>query len=186
MTPIPALFTVDEVAKHLRITPRWVLQLLREGRLKGTQLGARASWRVSEEDLRNFIRSRGGQNESIPVGEFVFLYVMSGIERPEIEVRWQGRSFRLRDSEQLAGFIKSVGVDGFSRQVKDTDFAVPPSELVLVGTEKMAEDVKKMIDALPESFSARNSTFLVHEQFPDVVADRIQRWQQETGYRPAW
>lgn len=186
MAPMPALLTVDEVAKHLRITPRWVLQLLREGRLKGTQLAERGSWRVSEEDLRDFIRSRGGQNASTPVGELVFLYVTSGIERPEIEVRWHGRSFHLRDAEQLAGFIRSVGVDGFTRQVKNTRLAVPMSEWVPVGTEKMAKDITKMIEGLPYSTPARSATLLVQAQFPDVVADRIQRWQQETGYRPAW
>ena len=185
MTPIPAFLTVDEVAKHLRITPRWVLQLLREGRLKGTQLSARGSWRVSEEDLRDFIRSRGGQNASTAVGELVFLYVTNGIERPEIEVRWHGHSFHLKDAEQLAGFIRSAGVDGFTKQVKNTGF-VPLSEWVLVGTEKMAKDIAKMIEDLPDPTPPRSVTLLVHAQFPDVVADRIQSWQQETGYRPAW
>jgi excisionase family DNA binding protein len=186
MAPMPALLTVDEVAKHLRITPRWVLQLLREGRLKGTQLAERGSWRISEDDLRDFIRSRGGQSAMTPVGELIFLYVTSGIERPEIEVRWHGRSFRLKDAEQLTGFIRSVGADGFTLQVKNAGFAVPPSECVHVGTEKLAKDIKKMIEDLPDPTPPRALTLFVHEQFPEVVADRIQRWQQETGHRPAW
>jgi hypothetical protein len=163
-----------------------VLQLLREGRLKGTQFSERGSWRISEEDLRDFIRSRGGQSASTAVGELVFLYVTSGIERPEIEVRWHGHTFRLRDAQQLAGFIRSVGVDGFTRQVKNTGLAVPPSEWILAGTEKMARDIAKLIEDLPDPTPPRSVTLLVHAQFPDVVADRIQRWQLETGYRPAW
>lgn len=186
MVPTLSLLTVEEVAKLLKISPRWVAQLLREGRLKGTQLGARASWRISEEDLKDFLRSRGGQKAATPIGELVFLYVTAGLEGPEIEVRWNQRSFRLRDTKELAGFVRSVGINGFTRQVKGSGFAIPLSEFAVVGPEKIAKDLSKLIAELPNPAPPRTVTLLVHEQFPDVVADRIQRWQEASGHRPAW
>ncbi len=49
------LFTVDQVAQRLRYKPRWVLDRIREGKLKAIVDGRLI--RVVPEDLEAFIRS---------------------------------------------------------------------------------------------------------------------------------
>jgi excisionase family DNA binding protein len=51
--------TVPEVAERLRLNPETIRRMLRDGRLSGFRLGAdSAGWRVSQQDLAAFIRSR--------------------------------------------------------------------------------------------------------------------------------
>jgi excisionase family DNA binding protein len=52
-------FTVDEVAKRLKVTPLTVRRWLNNGDLDGTRLSAgRAGWRISEADLEAFLEKR--------------------------------------------------------------------------------------------------------------------------------
>jgi excisionase family DNA binding protein len=52
-------FTVDEVAKRLKVTPLTVRRWLNNGELDGTRLSAgRAGWRISEADLEAFLAKR--------------------------------------------------------------------------------------------------------------------------------
>lgn len=46
-------FTVKEVAEHLRIHERTVYRYIKAKKLKATKIGA---WRISIEDLRDFVR----------------------------------------------------------------------------------------------------------------------------------
>ncbi len=47
--------TVADVANRLKVHPATVKRWLREGKLGGVLLGDRAGWRVSEEDLAQFL-----------------------------------------------------------------------------------------------------------------------------------
>jgi excisionase family DNA binding protein len=56
------LFTVKQVADHLDVSERTVLNWLRSGRLKGYRLGGtKAGWRIEEPDLQTFIAQLKGQ-----------------------------------------------------------------------------------------------------------------------------
>ena len=48
-------FTIAEVAKYLQISERSVYRFVEAKQLKATKLG---SWRVTEKDLQDFIKSR--------------------------------------------------------------------------------------------------------------------------------
>lgn len=50
---VSKIFTVDEVAEHLRVTPRAVREWIRQGKLKSTKIGRLV--RVKEEELQKFI-----------------------------------------------------------------------------------------------------------------------------------
>jgi excisionase family DNA binding protein len=52
------LLTVREVSEKLKVTPLTVRRWLRRGDLIGIQLGDRAGWRISEDDLDDFLRRR--------------------------------------------------------------------------------------------------------------------------------
>ena len=54
------LHTVQQVADRLKLHPKTVLRLIREGRLKGARIGK--SYRILDSDLRAFasIAARGG------------------------------------------------------------------------------------------------------------------------------
>jgi excisionase family DNA binding protein len=59
LTETDRLLTVDEIAKRLTLSTETVRRMLRDGRLRGIRLGERrAGWRVNEQDLAAFIRSR--------------------------------------------------------------------------------------------------------------------------------
>jgi len=53
MTNLEPLLTIEEVAKILRMSPSWIKQQIREGRLKQARLGRIV--RVERADLRAFI-----------------------------------------------------------------------------------------------------------------------------------
>ncbi len=59
--------TVAEVAERLRVYPGTVKRWLRDGKLVGVQLGDRAGWRITEEDLEAFLERQrnvpGGADE---------------------------------------------------------------------------------------------------------------------------
>lgn len=48
--------TVDQIAEHLQVKQTTVRKWLREGRLRGINLGGVAGWRVRREELDRFIR----------------------------------------------------------------------------------------------------------------------------------
>jgi excisionase family DNA binding protein len=53
------LYTVAEVAAHLRVNEFTLRRWLREGRLTGFRLGGKtAGWRIRQSELDRFIRTR--------------------------------------------------------------------------------------------------------------------------------
>jgi excisionase family DNA binding protein len=52
--------TVAQVAERLQVSEVTVRRWLREGALAGRQLGGRAGWRVSSDELERFMRTRDG------------------------------------------------------------------------------------------------------------------------------
>jgi excisionase family DNA binding protein len=61
-------FTVPEVARYLRKSPRTVIYWLREGKLRGKRIGGR-DWLIAEEDLARFLEEcppRPGEAEEWP------------------------------------------------------------------------------------------------------------------------
>lgn len=54
------LLTVAEVAERLKVQPLTVRRWLKRGDLAGIQLGDRAGWRISEDDLDRFLDERRG------------------------------------------------------------------------------------------------------------------------------
>jgi excisionase family DNA binding protein len=48
-------FTVNEVAEKLKVHPATIKRWLREGKMRGLQLGDRAGWRISKADYDQFI-----------------------------------------------------------------------------------------------------------------------------------
>lgn len=50
--------TVADVANRLKVHPATVKRWLRDGRMDGVLLGDRAGWRVSEDDLNQFLESQ--------------------------------------------------------------------------------------------------------------------------------
>jgi excisionase family DNA binding protein len=47
------VYTIEEVAKHLKVSTRTVREWLRSGKLKGLKAGR--LWRIREEDLQAFL-----------------------------------------------------------------------------------------------------------------------------------
>jgi excisionase family DNA binding protein len=60
--------TTDEVARHLRLHRYTVQRWLREGRLRGINLGGRAGWRIPESELKRILDEERapGMPESTP------------------------------------------------------------------------------------------------------------------------
>ena len=52
------LLTVDQVAERLQVNEQTIRRWLREGELTGVPFGGRTGWRVSEEDLQEFLDRR--------------------------------------------------------------------------------------------------------------------------------
>ena len=57
------MLTVAEVAERLKVQPLTVRRWLKSGDLSGIQLGDRAGWRITEDDLRAFIEARRSRPE---------------------------------------------------------------------------------------------------------------------------
>ena len=55
--------TVSEVAERLKVQPLTVRRWLNSGALTGIQLGDRAGWRITEEDLRDFLETRTSRRD---------------------------------------------------------------------------------------------------------------------------
>jgi excisionase family DNA binding protein len=58
------LLTVSEVAERLRVTPLTIRRWLKSGDLVGIQLGDRAGWRISQDDLNNFLKRRRSDTDA--------------------------------------------------------------------------------------------------------------------------
>jgi excisionase family DNA binding protein len=56
--------TVNEVADRLKVTPLTVRRWLQGGELAGVRLGDRAGWRISEDDLAEFLAARRQERSS--------------------------------------------------------------------------------------------------------------------------
>ena len=57
MSPSNEIFTVTELAEHLRVHPTTIYRLLRRGHLPGFRVGA--TWRFSRDAIEKWERSRG-------------------------------------------------------------------------------------------------------------------------------
>ena len=53
---LPQTFTVQEVAKHLKVTKITIYRLLKKGEIVGYKVGD--SWRIDEKDLKAYIRKQ--------------------------------------------------------------------------------------------------------------------------------
>ena len=53
---LPQTFTVQEVAKHLKVTEITIYRLLKKGEIVGYKVGD--SWRIDEKDLKAYIRKQ--------------------------------------------------------------------------------------------------------------------------------
>jgi excisionase family DNA binding protein len=53
--PFPGFLTIDQVATELNIGQPLVRGLLRNGELRGFQLGGVAIWRIGADELQNYI-----------------------------------------------------------------------------------------------------------------------------------
>ena len=53
---LPQTFTVQEVAKHLKVTEITIYRLLKKGEIIGYKVGD--SWRIDEKDLKTYIRKQ--------------------------------------------------------------------------------------------------------------------------------
>jgi len=59
------VYTPEEAAKILKLSPKTVRKYLREGELKGAKLGK--EWRITEEQLREFLARRSNPSEWVAV-----------------------------------------------------------------------------------------------------------------------
>jgi excisionase family DNA binding protein len=55
-SPVGVLYSTDEVAAFMNVTPRTVQRWIREGRLPAMIVGG--TYRVKREDLQGFVKSR--------------------------------------------------------------------------------------------------------------------------------
>ncbi len=51
-------FTVREVADRLKVHPQTLKDWLRSGELEGVNFGGRTGWRVTDQQLRDFVERR--------------------------------------------------------------------------------------------------------------------------------
>lgn len=56
------LYTVEEIAKELKVSEKTVRHWLNQGKLKGFKL-PNNKWRVKQEDLKSFINGGSDENE---------------------------------------------------------------------------------------------------------------------------
>ena len=70
MNDIEKLFTIEEVAKILRVHTRTVTRYIEAGRLKASKLGV---WRIKQSDLNSFLEETSNVNphtKSLPKQDF--------------------------------------------------------------------------------------------------------------------
>lgn len=60
-TNIDKLFTIEEVAKILRVSTRSVNRYIETGKLKASKIGV---WRIKEVDLNEFLENTSNLNKS--------------------------------------------------------------------------------------------------------------------------
>jgi excisionase family DNA binding protein len=56
-------YTLKEVADELRVSESTVRRWLLSGEMRGLRLGDRAGWRISDDDLKDFINRRRGEDK---------------------------------------------------------------------------------------------------------------------------
>ena len=61
---LPSLYTPEEVARKVKVERQTVYHWLSSGRLRGLRVGS--TWRITEEDLLNFMTRRSPQKPSEP------------------------------------------------------------------------------------------------------------------------
>jgi len=59
-TNIDKLFTIEEVAKILRVSTRSVTRYIETGKLKASKIGV---WRIKESDLNAFLEDTSNQEK---------------------------------------------------------------------------------------------------------------------------
>jgi len=59
-TNIDKLFTIEEVAKILRVSTRSVTRYIETGKLKASKIGV---WRIKETDLNEFLENTSNQQK---------------------------------------------------------------------------------------------------------------------------
>jgi excisionase family DNA binding protein len=64
---LPTLYTPEEVAEKLRVSRRAVYQWLNSGKLNGLKAGQ--YWRVTEEDLNQFLKRHKHKIDEAPGDE---------------------------------------------------------------------------------------------------------------------
>jgi excisionase family DNA binding protein len=80
-----ALYTVEQVAKHLHVTPRTVREWLRTKKLKGVLAGR--FWRIKESDLQAFLREPGEAEEDADDGAAAEEALAHPVRLPHEQVR---------------------------------------------------------------------------------------------------
>lgn len=58
---IDKLFTIEEVAELLRVSPRTVTRYIETGKLKASKIGF---WRISRKDLQEFLENTSNLKKS--------------------------------------------------------------------------------------------------------------------------
>jgi excisionase family DNA binding protein len=62
---VAQLLTVDQVAERLQVNEQTIRRWLREGELRGVSFGGRTGWRISEEDLQEFLDRRREETKKL-------------------------------------------------------------------------------------------------------------------------
>ena len=57
-------YTVDEIAKALKVHRRTILRLLVDGKLKASKVGTQ--WRISQQQVDNYLANGESENENGP------------------------------------------------------------------------------------------------------------------------
>jgi excisionase family DNA binding protein len=66
MAELPDMLTIQQVAEYLQISDSTVRRMLKDGRLRGTNLGA--VWRIPRESVEELIRRGSTIQEGDPDG----------------------------------------------------------------------------------------------------------------------
>ena len=90
-----ALYTVEQVAKHLHVTPRTVRDWLRTKKLKGVLAGR--FWRIKESDLQAFLREPDETDEDRDDAKALEEALADRVRLPREQVR---RELGLADDPQ--------------------------------------------------------------------------------------
>lgn len=60
MSTLPKMYSTKQISDMLGVTEQTVREWLKSGEMKGLKVGGRGQWRVSEDDLNNYLKERHG------------------------------------------------------------------------------------------------------------------------------